>query len=331
MPRGPRLDAPGALHHVIGRGIERRAVFVDDDDREDFLDRLTALVEQSMLTLYAWALMPNHFHLLARTGVRPLERAMRSLLAGYATRFNRRHERAGHLFQNRYKSTLCEDEPYFLRLVHYIHLNPVPSVVPDLRCLRTYAYSGHSALLGRMHRPWQDTEAVLRRFGEHTGEARIAYERSIAQAAVGPQADLEGGGFTRSAGDWKYVDTLRKGRERHSSDERILGTPDFVDRALEELRESHRARVDQSAVIDLVCRALGIEADALTGDGRSPLVTRARRGIAYLWTIVLGGSGRAIARRLGLNPASIYEAAERGRREAGYWSSFLRPDEPGKP
>src|SRR3990172_7539602 len=133
MPRGPRLDAPGTLHHVMVRGIERRAIFRDDRDRADFLRRLAALAAGGALTVYAWALLPNHCHLLLRPGARPLARAMRSLLTGYAGAFNRRHHRAGHLFQNRYKSIVVEEEPYFLELVRYLHLNPVRAgLVPNL-------------------------------------------------------------------------------------------------------------------------------------------------------------------------------------------------------
>jgi REP-associated tyrosine transposase len=101
MPRQARLDAPGVLHHVMVRGIERTTLFRDDADRNDFVARLAALAEAGALTIYAWALLPNHAHLLVRTGTRPLPRSMRSLLTGYAGAFNRRHKRVGHLFQNR--------------------------------------------------------------------------------------------------------------------------------------------------------------------------------------------------------------------------------------
>ncbi len=116
MPRGPRLDAPGVLHHVMVRGWERRAIFRDDRDRADFVRRLAALAEGGAFAVCAWALLPNHAHLLVRTGTRPLPGAMRSLLSGYAGAFNRRHQRTGHLFQNRYKSIVVEEEPYLLEL-----------------------------------------------------------------------------------------------------------------------------------------------------------------------------------------------------------------------
>ena len=116
MPRRARLDAPSVLHHVMGRGLDRQAIFRDDQDREDFVQRLATLAESNVFTVYAWVLLPNHFHLLVRTGTRPLARSMRSLLTGYAGAFNRQHKRTGHLFQNRYKSIVVEEEPYFREL-----------------------------------------------------------------------------------------------------------------------------------------------------------------------------------------------------------------------
>ena len=124
MPRQARIDAPGALHHIIVRGIERRKIFNDDKDRYDFLWRLGDVLEKTRTACYAWALIPNHFHLLLRTGAYPVATVMRRLLTGHASGYNRRHKRHGHLFQNRYKSILCQEETYFLELVRYIHLNP---------------------------------------------------------------------------------------------------------------------------------------------------------------------------------------------------------------
>lgn len=119
------MDAPGALHHNIIRGIERKAIFRDDRDRERFLERLESVLVETSMPCYAWALMKNHAHLLLRTGLAPVATVMRRLLTGYAQDFNRRYRRHGQLFQNRYKSILCEEDPYLLELVRYIHLNPL--------------------------------------------------------------------------------------------------------------------------------------------------------------------------------------------------------------
>ena len=100
MPRLARLDAPGVLHHVIGRGIERKKIFLNNRDRNDFVARLGELAEDDSMDIYAWALVPNHFHLLCKTNKRPLSSSMRKLLTGYVVNFNKRHKRHGHLFQN---------------------------------------------------------------------------------------------------------------------------------------------------------------------------------------------------------------------------------------
>ncbi|MGE5849055.1 MAG: transposase [Candidatus Methylomirabilota bacterium] len=93
MPRGPRLDAPDVLHHVMVRGIERRAIFREDADRTDFVTRVAALATAGAWTVYAWALLPNHAHLLVRTGIRPLPRIMRRLLTGYSWAIKPRYTR----------------------------------------------------------------------------------------------------------------------------------------------------------------------------------------------------------------------------------------------
>jgi len=110
MPRTARLDAPGVLHHIMIRGIERRKIFMDDNDRDDFLSRLEKLIPVTGTSCFAWAFMPNHAHFLFRTGSAPIATLMRRLLTGYAVYFNHRHKRSGQLFQNRYKSIFLEME-----------------------------------------------------------------------------------------------------------------------------------------------------------------------------------------------------------------------------
>ncbi len=111
MPRKARIDAPGALHHIIMRGIERRKIFLDDD-RDNFVEGLAGIVSDTNTLCFAWALIPDHVHLLLQTGNAPITNVIQRLLTGYTVSFNRRHKRSGHLFQNRYKSILCEEEPY---------------------------------------------------------------------------------------------------------------------------------------------------------------------------------------------------------------------------
>jgi REP element-mobilizing transposase RayT len=119
MPRAARLDAPGVLHHIIIRGIERRKIFQDAKGRENLLERLGSLLSETKTACYAWALLPNHAHFLFRTGEVALATVMRRLLTGYVASFNRRHRRHGHLLQNRYKSSICQEDTYVKELDRY--------------------------------------------------------------------------------------------------------------------------------------------------------------------------------------------------------------------
>jgi putative transposase len=183
MPCKARIDAPGALQHIILRGIDSGVIFKDNTDCENFLTRLERLLTESSTPCLAWVLMDNHVHMLLRTARLPISILMRRLLTSYAQQFNRRHRRHGVLFQNRYKYILCENQPYLLELVRYIHLNPLRAgVVHDMEALRGYPRCGHSALMGQVRREWQDTEYALRLFGDgwSTGrQSTIARARGI--------------------------------------------------------------------------------------------------------------------------------------------------------
>lgn len=125
MPRMGRLHVDGGCYHVLGRGFEKRNIFERYADKRDFVERLAKYLKTTEIRCYAWSVMPNHYHLLLKVGKKPLSDLMRKLLSGFATAYNRRHNRAGYVFQNRFKSILCDEDEYLLQLVRYIHLNPV--------------------------------------------------------------------------------------------------------------------------------------------------------------------------------------------------------------
>ena len=168
---------------MIQRGIERKIIFKDDADREEFKRRLAEGLKETGNRCYGWALMPNHFHLLLRAGRKPLSGLMRKLLTGYALYFNHRHRRRGFLYQNRYKSVLCQEEAYLLELVRYIHLNPLRAkLVKDIKGLNKYKWSGHSVLVGENKADWQTTGEILERFGSKRGEAIERYIEFVREA-----------------------------------------------------------------------------------------------------------------------------------------------------
>jgi hypothetical protein len=146
---------------------------------------------------------------------RPLSDLLRKLLTGYAVSFNHRHNRRGYLFQNRYKSILCQEDAYFLELVRYIHLNPVRAeIVKDLEALDRYSWSGHAVLMGRKRLGWQARDEVLARFSQRKREAVIRYRQFVADGmAMGRRVDLTGGGLRRSAGGWEGLRDAELARE----------------------------------------------------------------------------------------------------------------------
>jgi REP element-mobilizing transposase RayT len=175
------------------RGIEKREIFRDDADRADFRDRLARLLPEEDITCFAWALMTNHVHLLVRTGPESsISRLMARLGTGHAARFNRRHVRVGHLFQNRFRSDLVADEGHLSSLLRYVHLNPVRAgVIGSVAELAEYPWTGHGALMGRADCPFLAVRDVLRWFGSDTASARrgLRHWMQLASSAPGPDLD----------------------------------------------------------------------------------------------------------------------------------------------
>jgi len=314
MPRGARLDAPGTLHHVMVRGIEGMNIVEGDEDREYFVTRLGLVATATGTSLYAWALMSNHAHMLLRSGAAGLSTFMRKLLTGYASYFNRRHKRHGHLFQNRYKSIVCEEEPYFLRLVSYIHLNPLRAgLVGSLEELELYRWSGHAVVLNRIRHEWQNRDAVLEYFGKRDSSARQAYREFVAsESGLGRQPELTGGGLIRSIGGWSEVKSLRKRGEKQFSDERILGSGEFVKEILEEVEEGRKEQfpavpMEQEAMerLECLCREKGVSKQALQAGSRTRQCSAVRKQLAGEYVGELGMTYAGAARVLGISASAV--------------------------
>ncbi len=256
---------------------------------------------------------------------------MRRLLTGYVVTFNRRHKRYGHLLQNRYKSIVCQEETYLQELVRYIHLNPLRAgVVPHLAALNSYPYCGHSALMGKRERPWQDVDYVLNSFGKRAKNARKEYLRYVeAGAGQGRRRDLVGGGLIRSLGGWAEAERLRlRGQDHIKSDERILGDADFVDSVLEQAKEVYtwqcglrRRGYDLEKIAERVAEIYGIEVGEVSARGRQPQRVSARSLFCFWAVRGLGNSLTSLAVRLGMSLAGIGYAVRRGEaiaQENGY-------------
>ena len=322
MPRSARLDAPGVLHHIMGRGIERKKIFISDKDREDFITRLSAMAEEGAMDVYAWALLPNHFHILAKTKNRPLSSSMRKILTGYAVNFNKRHRRYGHLFQNRYKSIVCQEEAYLRELVRYIHLNLLRArIVKDLGSLNRSPWSGHSALMGKVERKWQDTEYVLSFFG-HGLAGRRNYRKYVEDGIeLGRRPELVGGGLIRSLGGWSEVLSLRKRGERHAFDQRILGDGEFVQEVTSGLDDMMKRnlrisgqRIDFDTLSERVCEKYDISAGELRSVSRRHKVVKARQVLFWFGVRELGYSRAEVGRYLGVSTSCVNRFISLGKK-----------------
>jgi putative transposase len=325
MPRKARIDAPGALHHIICRGIERRNIFVDDADKNNLVVRLGRVVSESQTPCYAWALIDNHFHLLLKTGNVPIATLMRRLLTGYAVSFNLRHNRAGHLFQNRYKSILCQEDAYLLELVRYIHLNPLRAgLVSSLHQLDRYRFCGHSSLMGKRNYDWQDTHYVLKLFGKKVSSARKGYRAFVEKGVKqGRRSDLTGGGLIRTAGGWAALKAYRRQKVHIKGDERILGDSDFVASVLEEQNErlERRYRIQRQGygfdkIIDRVAQMFELKPEEVLRNVKQRRRVSARSLLCY-WAInELEMTGEAVGQRLKMSSSAVSRAAGRGEKIA---------------
>lgn len=236
MPRKARLDVPGALHHIMVRGINKANIFDDEEDKARFLERLGEAITEGSCSVYAWVLMDNHVHLLFKSGKLGISAVMRKLLTWYAQYYNRRHKRTGHLFENRYKSILCDEDNYLLALVRYIHLNPLrANLVTTIDELDRYPYCGHRTIIGKAKQPWTDADYVLLQFGRTRRKGLNEYRKFMQEGVgLGHQPDLTGGGLLRSLGGWSQVVAKRRSGQKEEGDERILGSGDFVHALLKE-------------------------------------------------------------------------------------------------
>lgn len=310
MPRAARIDYPGLLQHVIIRGIERRKIFLDDQDRQSFLDRFSHLLEQTGTECLAWTLLDNHCHFLLRIGqTSSLARFMRRLLTGHATTFNLRHCRSGHLFQNRYKSIVCEEEPYLMELVRYIHLNPLRAgLVHDMDALGRYPWCGHGVLLGEHSLRGQVTEEILLRFSSRLPIARQLYRQFVVDGlAQGQRDELVGGGLRRSS------QLAGAGEEDGLFDQRVLGGGDFVDQVL--LRAEQVPAVANLPLVELlqlVAHLFDLPEELLRQRKRSRPVTEARSVFCYFAVREMGISGETVGQMLNISRAAVSFAAGRG-------------------
>jgi len=320
MPRRARLDAPGTLHHVMIRGIEKQRIVNDVADRKNFVNRLGELATGTQTVIYAWALLTNHAHFLLRSSEFGLSGFMCRLLTGYAISYNRRHRRWGHLFQNRYKSIVCDEDTYFTELVRYIHLNPLRArLVKDLSKLDRYRWCGHGVLMAQVNYDWQDRDYVLKWFGKTESKATNDYRNYVKKGIdQGRRPELVGGGLIRSQGGWSAVKALRRSGDLELSDDRILGRGEFVERIIKEAEGKVKYQLpvkeqDQKIheIISQRCKKAKVSIKELRSGSRRREVSGIRSLIAVELVKDYGIALAEVARRVGVSTTAVSKMMNR--------------------
>ncbi len=309
MPRKNRIDFPGALHHIIARGIDRKSIFKAQEDKDHFLQRLKKLLEESDFKVYAWCIMENHFHLLLQTGKVPLSTIMRKLLTGYAVNYNRKYKRTGHLFQNRYKSILCEKDAYLLRLVRYIHLNPVKANIIQVEELGCYTWTSHQDLIQSSETSFIERDEILLYFGNKKPLALSKYKQFI-QEGVNLKEKFDGGGLQKSVG--KSLNEIQK-KDIQLFDDRVLGNGDFVEETLAKHEQDNVVLTSKLTIKELM-RIL--ETYFVIDPGgmliRGKKTKAARDAFIFLGKQYLGESLTDLGEILGIKKSAASTAFQRG-------------------
>lgn len=316
MPRKPRLDHPGILHHIIARGIEKRNIFNDNLDRDFFVERLGEILTDTSTICYAFALIPNHFHLLLSSGRYPIAKVMSRLLTAHAIRYNTKYKRVGHLFQNRYKDIICQEEIYLLELIRYIHLNAIrANIVGSISELNEFQYSSHKYLLNENDAPsWFYRDNVLSLFNPKEKKAIKIYNKFLEDGLnMGKNNKLSGGGLRENIDFSKGVP-----KQKIVHDDRILGESDFVIQILEKMERKKNQKInkqyrDIEEIAKKVCNLYDLNKDELIGKGRKRIISNARALISYLATKDLGLSASEVGQYLELNCSSVIRSVVKGK------------------
>ncbi len=313
MPRAPRVFVEGGLYHVYNRVSRGEAPFVEEAEAEGLLGILAEAKERDGLTVLAWCIMPNHFHLAVRTTTVPLWRAMASIQTRCARRVNRQRQVLGPLWQSRYKAKLVEDPRYLAQVVLYIHLNPVAAGLVTKPA--DYRWSGHSEVLRRSRRPLLDVDETLLVFGAKRGEARRSYLGAMTAGDGGRWSGLGPGRLPW----WQY------GRQASGDDEELevaTGRP-YVD---EQGRSTglERPHLTAAELVTRVGGLLGVGVEALGSRGKDADTVRARELVVTLGVERYGLRVRDLASAIGARYDTVSLWGRRGARRRSADAGFRR-------
>lgn len=246
MARSKRYHRSGSSYHVMLRGNDGQDIFLSDRDRCKMCMLLQHGVEKYDHRIHAFCLMKNHIHLLIQAGNIPLSKIVQNLAFRYSQDFNRRKNRIGHLFQGRFKAVLIDENSYFLRLLRYIHMNPVRAKL--VQSPEEYVWSGHNTYIGKSEISWLTIDYGLSKFNKIKGNAQTMYSTYVLKKE-----------------SQEETDQLRKGFR----DGQLLGDDEFVKRIkMEERNNEEKKRLPLSAIFRAVCQVIGITEEEIVSSSK---------------------------------------------------------------
>lgn len=313
MPRNLRVFVEGGLYHVYNRFARGEDVFADPEEAIEFSELLREVKRRDGLTVFAWALLSNHYHIALRTTAIPLSRTMQSLQGSYSRRFNRRWRRTGPLWQSRYQARVIDDQESFDRVMVYVHLNPVRAGLTDDPI--DYVFCGHRELMGKVKDPLVDVDQALIGFGDTLKQARRLYSARV-------RAGIEEAGHDAAPG--RLSELFHRDRE--------LNAPAAV--FVDELGRStgpERPGLDGARYLRQACAILEVEPERLASGRRDRETAALRKLVAAVGIERWGQRAGELARLLDKHTVAVSrwvsDAARQRQTDSAYEQQLLWLDE----
>lgn len=246
MARKKRYHIPGAFYHVMLRGNDGQAIFFSDEERYHMCLLIQEGIERFGHRIHSFCLMGNHIHLLIQVKTIPLSKIIHNFTFRYCQFINRRYKKIGHLFQGRFKAILIQEDAYFLRLLRYIHMNPVRAHLVQEPA--SYFWSSHRTYLGQGGFDWLTTEYGLKKFSDRVDDARLQYREYV---------------LVLESDD--CLKELRQGGD----DGQILGDDNFLEEVRNAQTEDLSKKNSLEAILKAVCKVYTVELTSLESPIRS--------------------------------------------------------------
>ena len=309
MGRKPRVFVEGGVYHVYCRTAHGERAFDDPDEAAAFVEVLRETKERDGFLVYAWCLMPNHYHLALRTTRVPLWRSMATINVRVSKGYNRRKQLLGPLWQTRYRARIVLDQRYLEQLILYIHLNPVAAGLVEEPS--DYRWSGHLELMGKKKAGLVDVADSLLSFAKRRATARKAYSNSLTAAMASDWVLAEPGELP-----WWRRRMMEKDEDMEFRED--VPYLDYLGRST----APERPKLDAATYLAQACRALGVELDEIAGRNRTSRLREIRELLAVVAVERYGQKVGQLAELLRKNPGTVSRLVTDGAKRLGKDKAF---------